>query len=74
MEPEEPNEPIDEMIPKGKTNEEIDKLTLELLLNKNHYSKYLQHTDTKKYDEFKTFKSKLKKHSIDIVDITSELI
>jgi hypothetical protein len=47
---------------------------MELLLNKNHYSKYLQHTDTKKYDEFKDFKSKLKKHSIDIIDITSELI
>lgn len=56
------------------TNEQIDKLTLELLLNKNHYSKYLQSTDSKRYDEFKLFKSKLKRHSIDIIDITSELI
>lgn len=57
-----------------KSNAQIDKLTMELLLNKNHYSKYLQHTDTKRFDEFKTFKSNLKKHSIDIIDITSELV
>jgi hypothetical protein len=55
-------------------NRHIDKLTMELLLNKNHYSKYLQHTDAKLYDEFKLFKNKLRKHSIDIIDITSELI
>ena len=58
----------------SKTTENLDKLTMELLLNKNHYSKYLQHTDTKRFDEFKLFKSKLRKHSIDIIDITSELI
>lgn len=57
-----------------KSNEQIDKLTMELLLNKNHYSKYLQHTDTKRFDEFKAFKSKLRKHSIDIIDITSDLV
>jgi hypothetical protein len=57
-----------------KSNEQINKLTMELLLNKNHYSKYLQHTDTKRFDEFKTFKSKLRKHSIDIIDITSDLV
>lgn len=55
-------------------NEYIDKLTLELLLNKNHYNKYLSTTDPKKYDEYKLFKSKLRKYSIDIVDITSQLI
>lgn len=58
----------------SRTNEQIDKLTMELLLNKNHYSKYLQHTDIKRFDEFKAFKLKLKKHSIDIVDITSNLV
>ena len=64
--------PTEEIIPNK--NEEIDKLTIELLLNKNHYSKYLKHTDTKKYDDLKLFKSKLKKFSIDIIDITSTLI
>lgn len=58
----------------SRSNDQIDKLTMELLLNKNHYSKYLQHTDTKRFDEFKAFKTKLRKHSIDIIDITSELI
>jgi FtsZ-interacting cell division protein YlmF len=55
-------------------NEYIDKLTLELLLNKNHYSKYLSKTDPKKYDELKEYKSKLRKYSVDAIDITSQLI
>ena len=52
----------------------IDKLTLELLINKQQYSKYLSKTDPKKYDEFKEYKSKLRKYSVDIMDITSQLI
>ena len=73
-------DPIDEETPLDTTqilprnNDQIDKLTIELLLNKNHYSKYLQHTDTKRFDEFKAFKSKLRKHSVDIIDITSDLV
>jgi hypothetical protein len=55
-------------------NEYIDKLTMELLLNKNHYAKYLANTDPKKHDEFKAFKSKLRKYSVDIIDITSQMI
>ena len=55
-------------------NEYIDKITLELLLNKNHYSKYLSKTDPKKFDEFREHKAKLRKYSVDIVDITSQLI
>jgi hypothetical protein len=55
-------------------NEYIDKLTMELLLNKNHYAKYLANTDPKKHDEYKSFKSKLRKHSVDIIDITSQMI
>ena len=37
----------------------IDKLTLELLINKQHYSKCLSKTDPKKYDEFKGVNPKL---------------
>ena len=66
------NENPDQSLPNN--NAEIDKLTLELLLNKNHYSKYLSKNDPKKYDEFREFKAKLRKYSIDIVDITSQLI
>lgn len=66
------NEDSEQSLPNN--NAEIDKLTLELLLNKNHYSKYLSKNDPKKYDEFREFKAKLRKYSIDIVDITSQLI
>lgn len=52
----------------------IDKLTLELLINKQHYSKYLSKTNPKKHDEYKEYKSKLRKYSVDIVDMTSQLI
>jgi hypothetical protein len=56
------------------TNDHIDKLTLELLLNKNHYSKYLSKTDPEKYEKHKEYKAKLRKYSVDIIDITSRLI
>jgi len=62
----EPNEPL--------KNEYIDKLTLELLINKSHYHKYLSKSDPKKYDEYKEYKAKLRKYAIDIIDITSQLI
>ena len=52
----------------------IDKLTLELLINKQQYSKYLSKTDPKKYDEFKEYKSILRKYAVDIIDMTSQLI
>jgi hypothetical protein len=55
-------------------NDHIDKLTLELLLNKNHYSKYLSKTDPEKYEKHKEYKAKLRKYSVDIIDITSRLI
>jgi hypothetical protein len=56
------------------TNDHIDKLTLELLLNKNHYSKYLSKTDPEKYEKHKEYKAKLRRYSVDIIDITSRLI
>lgn len=55
-------------------NEYLDKLTMELFLNKSHYAKYLKKTDPKRHDEYKAFTGKLKKYSVDIVDITSALI
>lgn len=55
-------------------NEYLDKLTMELFLNKSHYAKYLAKTDPKKHDEYRTFTNKLKKYAVDIVDITSSLI
>lgn len=56
------------------SNEYIDKLTLELLLNKSHYSKYLSNTDPEKYEKYKEFKSALRHRSDDIIGITNQLI
>lgn len=59
---------------KTNKNEYIDKLTMELLINKTHYHKYLSKSDPKKYDEYKEYKAKLRKYAIDIIDVTSQLI
>ena len=63
------SEPLLETSNDGPKNEYIDKLTMELLLNKNHYSKYLAKTDPKKHDQFQEYKSKLRKYSVEIMDI-----
>lgn len=55
-------------------NEYLNKLTMELFLNKSHYAKYLAKTDPKRHDEYRTFTNKLKKYSVDIIDITSALL
>jgi len=55
-------------------NEYIDKLTLELFMNRNNYNKYLAKTDPKKFDSQREYKMKLKKYMVEIIDITSELI
>lgn len=68
------SEPLLETPKEVSKNEYIDKLTMELLLNKNHYSKYLAKTDPKKHDQFQEYKSKLRKYSVEIIDITSQLI
>jgi len=68
-------DPLDPLVPLETTkNAYVDKITMELLLNKNHYSKYLSKTDPAKYDEYREFKNKLQKYSEDIIDMTSQLI
>lgn len=56
------------------TNHFIDNLTLELLINKNHYKKYLSQKDPEKYKEYQEYYSKLKLYQDDIVQITMNLI
>ena len=60
--------------PIASSNEYIDKLTLELLFNKSHYSKYLSNTDPEKYEKYKEFRSALRHRSVDIIGITNQLI
>ena len=55
-------------------NKMIDKITLELLLNKTHYEKYLNKTDQQKYAEHQTFLANCDKYYHHIMKITSKLL
>jgi hypothetical protein len=55
-------------------NEYIDKLTLEMFMNKTHYYKYLSKTDPVKFEKKAKHKAQLRKYAVDIIDITSQMI
>ena len=57
-----------------KTNPYIDKITLELLLNKSAYQKYLSKTDPEKHNEHQEFIKKTKRFRSNILEITENLI
>jgi hypothetical protein len=52
----------------------IDKLTLELLTNKNQYKKYLSKEDPKKFQENKDYLEKIQKNKSKILRITNEFL
>jgi hypothetical protein len=52
--------------------EGIDKITLELLMNKSQYNKYLSIKDPNKYEEVKQHLEKVEKYKDRIMQITSE--
>ena len=52
----------------------IDRMTMELLLNKTHYAKYLSKTDARKHEEYREFVAQLQTQSSVIVDITQRLL
>ena len=54
--------------------QDIDKLTLELFMNKSTYQKYLSQSDPKKAEEHKLFKTDLQKYSRDILKLTQEYL
>jgi hypothetical protein len=56
------------------TNEFIDKVTLELLMNKNHYSRYLSQTDPKKHKEHLDYLEKIRKYRSKISNTTNDLL
>ncbi len=56
------------------TNTFIDKITMELLLNKTHYQKYLSKTDSKKHAEYQEYLRKLSKFHGSILGITESLL
>ena len=53
---------------------EIDKLTLELLMNKNHYHKYMSTTNPDKFEKHEAYLDDLKKYRQKILNITHELL
>ena len=54
--------------------EQLNKLTLELFMNKNNYKKYLSKTDTRKYEEYQTHLSNINKYKRSLLQITDNLL
>jgi hypothetical protein len=50
----------------------IDRMTLELLMNKTQYTKYLAIQDPNKYNEVKEHQSKVERYMDTIMEITEE--
>ena len=57
-----------------KTQKSMDQLTMELLLNKTQYQKYLAKTDSQKHAEYCEFLEGCSEHRQEIVDITVNLL
>lgn len=53
---------------------EIDKLTLELLMNKTHYHKYMSTTNPEKFEKHELYLADVKKYRQHILSITHELL
>jgi hypothetical protein len=56
------------------SNAYVDKVTLELLLNKTNYQKYLSKTDPQKHAEHQEFLSKTAEFRDEILEMTTELL
>lgn len=63
-----------EIIVEEPSNKFIDKLSLEFLLNKTQYQKYLQKTDPQKFVEMQEFSENCSRLSRPIMDITMRLL
>jgi len=54
------------------TSRYIDKITLELLINKNQYNKYMANSDPEKHKRITEFAEKLSKYGEKILSLTEE--
>jgi hypothetical protein len=52
----------------------VDKITLELLLNKGTYQKYLSKTDPEKHQYYQEFLKNIEKFRTNILEMTEELL
>lgn len=55
-------------------NEFIDNITLELLMNKGQYNKYISKKHPEKYEKVREFQEKTNKYKYDIIDLTKDLL
>lgn len=55
-------------------NEMIDKLTLELLMNKSHYKRYIANTDPTKHAEMVKHNALITKYKYKIMNLTNEML
>ena len=69
MSEEENAEPV-----KPSTNTFVDKVTLELLMNKNHYNRYLSQTDPKKHEEHLEHIKKINKYRDRVLNVTKDFL
>jgi len=53
---------------------DLDKLTLELLMNKTNYKKYIEKTDPKKFIERQDFLARVRKYRRRILALTEEYL
>jgi hypothetical protein len=60
--------------PKPMTNDFVDKVTLELLMNKNHYNRYLSQSDPKKHQEHLEHLDKIKEYKGWIINMTNDFL
>ena len=52
----------------------IDKITLECLMNKNHYNRYISKTNPEKFNAVREHYNNMLKYRERIIDLTNELI
>ena len=53
---------------------DLDKLTLELLMNKTNYKKYVEKTDPKNFDERQQFLARVRKYRGRILSLTEDYL
>ena len=53
---------------------DLDKLTLELLMNKTTYKRYVEKTDPKKFDERQQFLTRVRKYRARILSLTEDYL
>ena len=65
---------VDETHEVSNSNEMIDKFTLEILMNKNHYKRYIANADPAKHEELIKHNALIAKYKYKITNLTNDLL